>query len=69
MVSVRLEDANGPTRRDPLVGWRCLQCGEVLDPLIVTNRRSPQHPIKNRARLPGGVMLDQARKSKLKARP
>ncbi len=66
MVTVRLEDVNGTTRREPLLGWRCLQCGEVLDAGIVDNRRAHQHPVKNRARLPCGVMVQQSGKPKLK---
>ncbi len=69
MVSVKLDDVDGPTSRQPLVGWRCLQCGEVLDPVIMGNRRTPQNPAKNRARLPCGVMLGAAAKPKGKAKP
>ena len=64
MVSVRLEDAMVSSGPELLGGWRCLTCGEVLDPVIASNRRAPVHPVKNRARLPGGVMMDRAAKGK-----
>ncbi len=67
MVSVNLDDIDGPTHQEPLIGWRCLQCGEVLDPVIMGNRRTPKNPAKNRARLPCGVMMGA--KSKGKAKP
>jgi len=44
-----LEDEAGQYR---FVAWRCLLCGEVLDPLIVKHRRSPPEPMVDRARLP-----------------
>jgi len=32
---------------EPYTGWRCLSCGEVLDPIILRNRgistRAPTH--------------------------
>ncbi len=33
------------------VAWRCLICGEVLDPLIAKHRMSPPEPMVDRARL------------------
>lgn len=68
MVSVNLDDVDGPTHQQPLVGWRCLQCGEVLDPVIMGNRRMPQNPAKNRARLPCGVMMGMEGKAKAKSK-
>jgi hypothetical protein len=35
------------------MGWRCLTCGEVIDPVIVRNRRARQKPVlplRSRAR-------------------
>ena len=64
MVTITLEDVNGTKRREPLLGWRCLLCGEVLDSGIQDNRKAHQHPVKNRARLPGGVMVKQTSKVK-----
>lgn len=36
--------------------WRCVLCGEVLDPIIVANRRRSQSAVipRSRARLPIG---------------
>jgi len=37
------------------VAWRCLICGEVLDPVILKHRSSPPEPMVDRARLPLAV--------------
>lgn len=37
-------------------GWRCVQCGEVLDPLILSNRKTRRAPLGGRARKKYGVM-------------
>lgn len=34
------------------VGWHCVICGEVLDPVIAKHRRAPPVPMVDRARLP-----------------
>jgi RNase P subunit RPR2 len=44
MVPVRLEETAGATSGTFLTGWRCLQCGEVLDPVIEANRKSKTQP-------------------------
>jgi len=44
-----LEDEAGTCH---FVAWRCLICGEVLDPVIERHRRSPPAPMVDRARLP-----------------
>lgn len=31
-------------------GWRCLTCGEILDPVIANNRESRPSPFLGRAR-------------------
>ncbi len=36
--------------------WRCLICGEVLDPLILKHRNSPPAPMVDRARPQRGVV-------------
>lgn len=30
-------------------GWRCLDCGEIIDPLILLNREASKAPSKERA--------------------
>ena len=64
MVTIKLEDAEGSTSRDPILGWRCLLCGEVLDSDIKAHRQRRHPPVKSRARLPSGLMLE--RKTALK---
>lgn len=44
-----IEDETGQCR---FVAWRCLICGEVLDPVILKHRSSPPKPMVDRARLP-----------------
>jgi hypothetical protein len=39
-------------------GWRCVICGEILDPIILQNRALPPEPQYGRARLSkGGIMV------------
>ena len=42
MVSVPLEDAEGTTFLEPLLSWRCLLCGNMLDDTIASNRKVDQ---------------------------
>lgn len=44
-----IQDETGQCR---FVAWRCLICGEVLDPVILKHRSSPPEPMADRARLP-----------------
>lgn len=59
MVTLRLEDAEGSTSRAPVLGWRCLLCGEVLDHEIKVHRERRHQPTKNRARPPEGLMPEK----------
>ena len=34
-------------------GWRCLLCGENIDPVIEGNRTGHTPPVQSRARVPG----------------
>ncbi len=45
MVSVTLEDAEWSRSREPSLGWRCLLCGEVVDPTIADNRKIRPKPL------------------------
>jgi phage major head subunit gpT-like protein len=38
----RFSDFNDQTGQFHFPGWRCLACGEVLDPVILANRRHPK---------------------------
>jgi hypothetical protein len=54
VVSERFEDLLDDTGVLRFAGWRCLTCGEVWDPVILSNRISPRPP-RQRPR-PGGVL-------------
>ena len=41
MVKERFQDLLDDTGQIHFYGWRCLVCGEILDPVIVTNRQQP----------------------------
>ncbi len=69
MAAITLEDVKGTIAREPLIGWRCLLCGEVLDPTIFENRAVPrkrlhQHPVPRPGSLVGGPAATQRRKHK-----
>ncbi len=50
MVQDVFEDLEDDTGSLSFEGWRCLLCGEILDPVIATNRRSHPTPLLGRAR-------------------
>lgn len=50
MVQNVFEDLRDDTGSLYFNGWRCLICGEILDPVIVTNRASRPSPLLGRAR-------------------
>ena len=60
MVPTRLEEAAGVTSGGSLSGWKCLLCGEVIDSVITANRKHPQEPKRNRARLRNGAVPAKA---------
>ncbi len=69
MAAITLEDVKGTIAPEPLIGWRCLLCGEVLDPTIFENRvgprkRLPRHPVPRPGILVGGPAATQRRKHK-----
>ena len=41
MSAERFSDFRDQTGQFHFSGWRCLACGEVLDPVILANRRLP----------------------------
>ncbi len=51
MMSQTYEDLEDDTGQISLSAWRCFNCGEVVDPLILTNRSNAPKPIIGRARL------------------
>jgi hypothetical protein len=53
MALERFCDLYDETGQLCFMGWRCLTCGEVIDPVIVRNRRARQKsvlPLRSRAR-------------------
>lgn len=50
MIPVQMRDVSS---QDSVSGWRCLLCGETIDPGIEANRASHCPPIRSRARVPG----------------
>ena len=50
MVSDRFQDVADDTGALKFSGWRCIICGEILDPVISANRQSHQEPLLGRSR-------------------
>jgi hypothetical protein len=44
------EDLLDDTGSIKFKGWRCLTCGEILDPVIANNRGSHHEPLVGRSR-------------------
>ncbi len=49
MVAIRMRESCSD---EVVAGWRCLLCGEAIDPGIEANRRGHRQPIPSRAGLP-----------------
>ena len=58
MVTIKLEDRKGSISFEALPGWRCLLCGEVVDPGILANRAGQQEATRSGARPRYGVCLE-----------
>ncbi len=50
MVTTQLKELLNSRHVD---GWRCLLCGEHIDPVIEGNRTGHAPPVQSRARVPG----------------
>lgn len=50
MDPVRLEDTGKMTDAQSLAAWRCLLCGEVIEPGITANRIGHHEPTRDRTR-------------------
>jgi hypothetical protein len=50
MALERFCDLYDETGQLCFMGWRCLTCGEVIDPVIVRNRQRRQSPLPERTR-------------------
>jgi RNase P subunit RPR2 len=51
MVLVRYEDWGSTTTNQAFLSWDCVQCGAVIDPVILANRAKRPKPARGRARL------------------
>lgn len=52
MVADQFVDLQDDTGQLDFGGWRCLVCGNITDPVILANRRSPpevRKPLRKRA--------------------
>ncbi len=58
MVTITMKET---ATSEHVSGWRCLLCGETVDPGIEANRRGHQEPPRTRARPPGTVVGESAR--------
>jgi len=58
MIVVRMNELGGS---DTVSGWRCLLCGETLDPGIQANRAGHRQPVRSRARVPGSPTARQVK--------
>ncbi len=45
MANEYFQDMRDDTGRLSFFGWRCLTCGEILDPVIMSNRKNKPAPL------------------------
>jgi hypothetical protein len=50
MAPETFEDLRDDTGDLSFHGWRCLFCGEIIDPIILANRRSKPAPMGSKTR-------------------
>jgi hypothetical protein len=50
MVREPFEDLRDDTGALYFYGWRCLGCGEIIDPVILANRRNKPAPMESKTR-------------------
>ncbi|MBI3804385.1 MAG: hypothetical protein HY282_11560 [Nitrospirae bacterium] len=50
MIEERFQDLADDTGVIHFFGYRCLSCGEILDPVIAYNRTHPTRPLQGRGR-------------------
>jgi hypothetical protein len=50
MVYEVFEDLQDDTGRINFDGWRCVMCGEIVDPIILSNRQLRRGPMLARNR-------------------
>ena len=59
MVLERYEDWRSTTTAQAFLAWDCVQCGEVIDPGILANRRTCQTRVGSRFPLSSGSELEE----------
>jgi hypothetical protein len=47
MVQERMLDVRDDTGEIAFHGWHCISCGEILDPVILSNRQLHPKPIRH----------------------
>jgi hypothetical protein len=57
MVEETFVDRETSPSVSSFTGWRCLICGEILDPIILQNRTLHPEPQYGRARTNNGGMM------------
>ncbi|MFQ5508090.1 MAG: hypothetical protein ACE5FN_02000 [Leptospirillia bacterium] len=50
MISDSYTDLLDDTGMIGITAWRCLSCGEVVDPVILANRTNPPEPFVSKSR-------------------
>lgn len=50
MVQARMSDLRKETGELLSEGWRCVNCGEVVDSVVLKNRLNPQDPARGKSR-------------------
>ena len=51
MIHDSFLDLRDDTGRLGFDGWKCINCGEVVDPVVLTHRtEAPSHPYRSRTR-------------------
>jgi hypothetical protein len=51
MIRESFVDLQDDTGQLMFEGWRCMNCGEVIDPLVLTHRiEAPMNPYRGRTR-------------------
>jgi hypothetical protein len=50
MAYESFEDLRDDTGSIHFDGWRCLTCGDIIDPLILENRKNNRGPILSKTR-------------------
>ena len=47
MVQERMQDVRDDTGQISFEAWHCIACGEILDPVILSNRQQQPKPIRH----------------------